>query len=366
MSSTSYRVRIAPTNDGAGSRGPPDLSPRKALERWLDKLRVDKAESTVSSYHYRLKHFVEWCETEGITSIGELSGWDLDTYETHRRGKGVETISLNNELSTLENFLEYCAAIELVDDSLPEKVDPPTVPKGEDVNFEHLETAAAKQLLEYFRTTDDVRYSREHVLLELGWFTGARTGGLRALDIGDYDRDGQVIEFVHRPSEDTPLKNGVDGERAVGLSADVCDALNGYLDETRLEIYDDYGREPLLATTEGRISTNSFRSHTYLATLPCLYTDCPHGRDPDTCEYIHFHEASKCPSSLSPHRVRTGSIIWHLNCGWDPADVAEKVNASVHTIKKHYDLLNRRDKMEKRRRDLIDDLGFNGGEGGDS
>jgi hypothetical protein len=52
-----------------------------------------------------------------------------------------------------------------------------------------------------------------------------------------------------------------------------------------------------------------------------------------------------------------------LNNGWPPEDVAERVNASVKTIEQHYDKADPeqrrqrlRDRMEDRRRPLLDDL----------
>ena len=110
-----YEIEIAATSDGSG-RDVPDLSPREAVERWLNKLRASKRDSTVSAYHYQLKHFVEFCEAEGITSLDEVTGWDIETFETRRREQGLEVISLNKELGTLKNFLEYAARIELVDE----------------------------------------------------------------------------------------------------------------------------------------------------------------------------------------------------------------------------------------------------------
>lgn len=359
---TSYPVRLAATGDG-GDRVP-DLSPREALERWLDKLRVDKADSTVSAYHYRLKHFVEWAEDEGITSIGEVNGWDLETYETHRRSQGLEVISLNNEMGTLQNFLEYCAQIELVDESLPEKINPPSVPKGAGVSDVRLAPDDAKKLLQYYRSSPEARYSLRHVLLELLWFTSARTGALRGADLEDYNADDQYLTFVHRPDEKTRLKKAIDGQRSVALADEVCDALGGYIEHSRHEVHDEYGRQPLLTTSRGRMSANAVRGYTYLATIPCLHSECPHGRDPETCDYIEYGQASRCPSSRSPHQIRTGSITWHLNCGWDIADVAEKVNASVRTIKEHYDQQSMRDEMEERRREYVDELDFDPENGG--
>lgn len=358
-----YPVRIAPSSDGG--REPPELSPREALERWLDKLRVDKSDSTVSAYHYRLKHFVEFCESEGITSIGDVNGWDLETYETTRRAQGLKPISLRNEIGTLQNFLGYCADIEQVDESLPDKITPPSVPKGDAVSDVRLAPADAKQLLEYYRTTPEDRYSRAHVLLELLWYTGARSGAIRGADLSDYDADERYLTFVNRPDQATRLKKSIDGQRSVALNDEVCEALDGYIEYNRYDVYDDYGREPLLTTVQGRMSRSAIRAYTYLATIPCLHSECPHGRDPEQCEFIDYGHASQCPSSRSPHQIRTGSITWHLNCGWDIADVAQKVNASVRTIKEHYDQQSMRDEMEQRRREYVDRLHFDAENGGE-
>lgn len=46
----------------------------------------------------------------------------------------ITLTSLNSELGTLKRFLEYCARIEVVDESLPEKVVVPEVPTEADVD----------------------------------------------------------------------------------------------------------------------------------------------------------------------------------------------------------------------------------------
>jgi len=362
--SRSYRIQIAGTPDG-GDRVP-DLSPREASERWLNKLRVSKAESTVSSYHYRLQHFVRFCESEGVVTIDELTGWDIESYETHRREQGLSPLSLNKELGTLKNFLEYCARVELCDESLPEKVDPPDVPRDDHVDETRLHDDDAKALLQYYRnnTDDRVRYSRDHALLALAWYTGARLGGLRSLDVDDYNADEEYVQFTHNPDQETPLKNGRDGERIVGLPGHVCEILDGYIATERHEVFDDYGREPLLASQLGRVSKNGLRAWMYLATVPCLHGDCPHGNERPTCDFVDYSQASKCPSSRSPHQVRTGSITWQLNRGVPPQVVADRVNTSVRVIKRHYDQPTKLEEMRERRQDHLDSLDFDG-EGGD-
>lgn len=349
-----YDVTIAGTADG-GDRIP-DLSTREARDRWIDRLRTSKSESTVSSYHYRTKHFVEWCEANGIDPIRALTGWDIESYETYRRGGGVAPISLTKEMGTLKQFLEYCARVDLVDESIPEKVDPPDVPRDAQVDETRLEPEAARALLHYYNNDPEVRHSRAHALLALVWYTGIRLGGVRALDLDHYDSEQQYAEFHHRPEEDTPLKNGSDGERVVGLPPAVCPILDRYIKHNRHDKYDDHGRQPLLTSTQGRPSQAAVRGWMYQATIPCRHSFCPHGNDPDTCEWTEYTHASKCPSSRSPHQVRTGSITWQLNRGVPTDVVANRVNATVRTIEDHYDVPDKFEEMEKRRRPHLDRL----------
>jgi len=362
MSQTaSYTVRIAGTTDG-GSRVP-DLSPREAFERWMSKLRGDKREATISSYHYQVKLFIEWCEEQAIVEIGDLNGWNIDTYETHRRSQDVEPVTLNKELGTVKNFLDYCARIELVDENLPEKVDPPDVEVQDDVDETRLHATRAKALLDYYAEND--YGSRDHALLSLLWFTGARLNAIRGLDLDHYDSSNELVEFLHHRERDLPLKNGPGGERAVGLPREVCDVLDTYIAENRHEKFDEQGRPPLLTSEVGRPSRNSVRSWSYLATVPCLHTDCPHGNEPETCEFLDYTKASQCPSSRSPHQVRTGCITWMLNRGIPIEVVSDRVNTSVRVLKRHYDQPTRREELEERRRHHLDRLDF-GDEGGDS
>lgn len=350
-----YRIRIAPSTDG-GKERIPDLEPREARNRWLDRLKSTKAESTVSSYHYRTKHFVEWCEREGIDSIRAITGWEIESFETYRRGKGLEAISLNKEMGTLQNFLEYCARVELVDEALPEKVDPPDVPRNAHVSEEILEPKRGERLLEYYRESPAAYGTRGHALLALVWYTGARRGAIRGLDVDHYNGDEQYVEYKHRPEKDLPLKNGPDGERMVGLPPQVCDILSTYIEEHRQDVYDDQGARPLLTSATGRGSKNAVSAWMRLATQPCLYTECPHGKERDTCEWVDYSQASKCPSAKSPHPVRRGSITWQLNRGIPLEVVAKRVNSSVRVIEEHYDQPTKREELEERRRHHLDRL----------
>lgn len=108
-------------------------------------------------------------------------------------------------------------------------------------------------MLAHFREDDALYGSRRHAFLELAWTTGARQGGLRALDLQDLYISERYIEFRHRPDTGTPLKNKRGGERPVGLKQESVDALKHYIRNDRVDKADDHGRQPLLTTIQGRL-----------------------------------------------------------------------------------------------------------------
>ena len=344
---------------------PTELSPRDAKERYLRRRKSDSTEKSVDGWEYRLKLFVEWCEGIGIAQVSDLRGYDLDEYY-ELRSANVAPVTLEGEMWTLKMFFEFLEDIEAVEDGLAERVRIPDIDAEERSSDTKLHADDAKLLLTHYRQSEDDYGTRQHVFLELAWFTGARQGGLRALDIRDVHLDeNPYVSFRHRPDSGTPLKNKRRGERPVGLPPETADAVQTYLDEYRHDTHDDNGRQPLLSSLRGRPSSNTVRIWSYLATLPCSYNVCPHGKDIATCEWRDRAHASKCPSSRSPHQIRTGTITWLLNLGWPPQDVAERVNATRKTIEEHYDKASpeerrrrQRERMEDRRRQLVNQLDF--------
>jgi len=177
----------------------------------------------------------------------------------------------------------------------------------------------AENLLEYLRRFEYA--SQTHVVLELLWHTGIRLGSLVSLDIKDYDPEQQRPELRHRPKTGTTLKNGEEGKRLLALNPYVCEVLDAWVAHRRPDALDEYDREPLLTTKHGRIAGTTIREAVYKSTRPCYYSDdCAHGRDFDDCEGSSYGYHSRCPSSVSPHSVRRGSITHHLS-----EDVPEQV-----------------------------------------
>jgi site-specific recombinase XerD len=331
------------------------MCPRDAARRYLRRRSADSTEKSVHGWKYRLKLFVEWCEGVSIETVGELRGYDLDEYYEIRSAE-IAPSTLEGEMWTLKMFLQFLEDIEAVDDGLADSVRIPDLDPDERSSDTKLRTEDALTLLDYYRRADDDYGTRQHTFLELAWTTGARQGGLRALDLRDFYPDAGFVEVRHRPGEGTPLKNNLPGERPVALPRETVDVVEHYIENYRYEVSDDHGRQPLLTSTRGRPGSNTVRVWSYLATIPCIHSPCPHEKDPEKCQWTEYAHVSKCPSSRSPHQIRTGAITFMLNDGWQPEDVAERVNAAVKTIEEHYDKADPeqrrqrlRDRMEDRR-----------------
>lgn len=344
---------------------PSDWSPRKARNRYVQHRASDSTKKTRQGWYYRLKVFIEWCEKVGIESVGELRPLDIDEFHDLRASE-VAPVTLEGQMSTLREYLRYLEGLDAVQDSLSDAVHVPDLDADERSSDVKLATPEAMAMLDYFRNDPHVRATREHTLLELLWFTGARQSGIRALDLRDVYRDEAFVWFKHRPKEGTPLKNNMDGERPVGLPRAVMDVLEEFIDNHRDQKQDDRGRAPLFTTREGRPSDDTVRKWTYLATIPCRHSPCPHGKQRKDCGWTGYAYASKCPSTRSPHQVRTGSVTYQLNLGFPPEVVANRVNASVQTIRDHYDKADKQERrrrqrrrMEADRRDYVQQMDFN-------
>lgn len=335
---------------------PRNLTPRELAQRYLDRRQIDAADETLRTYRKRLQHFVEWCEEQDIQEVRRLSGWHVDQFETARRSEGVSPVTLKGELSALRLMLQYGERIEAVDDDLAEKVDPPTLSKEEESSDTKLASGDAVALLRFYRDEPGHLGQPYHACFELAWNTGARLGSLIALDREDFYPDEQYVEFLHRPETGTPLKNDEGGQRPVSIPEPVLETIEYYVARERPKKRDEHGREPLFATRQGRASRSTIRGWIYGATQPCVRVECPHGKRRAECEWTERNYRSKCPSSRSPHQIRTGSISWQLDQGIPLEVVSDRADVSPDVIRRHYDKSSELQKMENRRRQHVAEL----------
>jgi site-specific recombinase XerD len=349
------------------SPDPEELSIEDAVQQYIDSRQLDATDETLRDYESRLGQFVAWCDDEGIETVGDLSGYDIERFRNFRIGQGLAPTTLKGQMVAVRQLCRWLAAIEAVDESLPRNIEIPKLDRGDATSDIQLPADRAEQLIEYYRGLHADYGSPEHALLELLWYSGARLGAIQGLDLGDVEIEATgpdgfaTVSFHQRAETGTPLKKKERGERVIGLVGETPQVLQVYVDEHRYRGRDEYGREPLFCTPQGRPVAGTLQNWCYHATIPCHHGPCPHDKDPTTCEWTSRAHASRCPSSRSPHQVRTGSITWMLNNDWTYEQVAERVNSDPETLRRYYDKATDREKFVARRRDDLERLRFNGG-----
>lgn len=327
------------------------ISPLEAKEMFLRERQTEVSAATLKANKYRVGHFVRWCKSEAIDDLNELSGRDLHRFRLWRREEGdLNRVSLKTQMDTVRVFIRFCERIDAVRADLHTTVVSPSLARNEDQRDVMLESDTAEEILSHLRRFDYA--SRGHIIMALLWHTGMRTGSLRALDVEDYHEEGEYVEVRHRPETDTPLKNKAEGERLVALSPSVCEVLDDWIETTRPDTRDEYGRNPFVSTTHGRAHTTTIRETVYRLTRPCVFAEgCPHDRSPESCESTNDAEqkASACPSTVSPHAIRRGSITHFLTNDVPNKVVSDRMNVCSSVLEKHYDQRSESVKMEQRR-----------------
>lgn len=260
------------------------IDPETAVELYLADRETELAESSLQRYEYLLGHFLRWCDEKDIENLNSLSGRLLQEFRIWRREDGdINKVTENKQMKAVRVFVGWLESIDAVEPDLREKVRIPTIGVDEGSRDVKLDESRIQEILTWLGKYHYA--SLEHVTLSLLWHTMIRTGSARAFDLQDYNPADQYIDLVHRPDSETPLKNKSRGERLIALSDEMCKILDDWIAAKHPKTVDEYGREPLLATGNGRISQSTMKTYVYLWSRPCVIgNDCPHDRDPDDCQ----------------------------------------------------------------------------------
>ena len=328
------------------------IDPATAVELYLSDRETEVTAATLQSHRSRLRHFKQWCAQQGIENLNTVTGRQLHAYRLWRREDGdLSPASEKTQMDTIRVFIRWLESIDGVEPDLHTKVRSPQLDGDDNVRDVMLARDRAEAVLAYLAKFGYA--SREHVVLALMWHTMMRVGAVRALDVEDYYPETQVLEVCHRPESETPLKNKERGERVVALADEVCEVLDDWLAHKRPDVTDTYGREPLIASPQGRVHVSTLRGDCYRLTRPCEIGEaCPHGRDVETCAATEYMAAFACPSSVSPHAVRRGGITYALTREWPAHAVSDRANVSEAVLDAHYDQRSEWEKVEQRRQYL--------------
>jgi site-specific recombinase XerD len=329
------------------------LAPQAALDWYVEHRQDELRTSTRRKHQSALGTFVEWTDRVGLDDMTDLTGRRLVEFKTWRKSESdLSTVSLNGNLAILQRFLRFCETVEAVPEGFAEKVPLPNVPPEEEVDDWVPADSAVENIQSYFRQFEYA--SRRHVMFELISEVGLRLGAVRAIDLRDVECEELVVRLRHRPEDSeaygTPLKNGPDGERLVNVSEQLGEFIEDYIEHTRVETMDRYGREPLFTTPSGRPSTTTIRRDFYKMTRSCVSTgDCPHGREVSDCEATMNANAADCPGRFSTHPLRKWAIMNQLDAGVPKELLSDRVDVSVPVLDKHYDQRSEERKSQRRR-----------------
>lgn len=302
--------------------------------------RTEVSASTSYNQESILKQFRKWCDVAGLSEIDDIGPLTPLEYRDAVSSR-YSTSTLYNHLSTLRTWLRWCADRGLIDDRVPDAI---TLPDREgEERDETIDAERIERVLAYLNTFEYATF--RHALVAFLVDTGARIGAVQTLDTDHLQVDECYVEFVHRPAEDLPLKNGNKSEREVNLRQATVDVLVDYMHGRRHDTADS-----LFTSSQGRPHTTTLRNNVQAATRPCwIGTECPHDRDMEACEATNYGRAYACPSSVSPHVLRRTAITALLREGHSIELVADRVDVSVKVLEKHYDGRSESEKRELRR-----------------
>lgn len=327
------------------------IPPEEAVAQYLKDREPEVSQSTRYEHKCRLNRFLEWCDEEAVNDMNSMTRREAQFYKRHRVEE-VAATTVEHEMRTFRIFLRFVESIGGVPEGVAASVSVPKASKSERSRSEALSEDRAERILEYLGKYEYASF--RHLLFHLTWNLGCRTGGVRALDLGDFyedSPDGPFIEFVHRPEQGTPLKSNWKSERKPPIRDGLRDVIQDYIDHNRHDVKDEHGREPLLTTEQGRPHKTTVQRTVYAVTRPCQYSnECPHDREVEECEATgHYNSASKCPSSRSPHTLRRGAATQNLNDGMPEEMVGDRMDMTPEVLREHYNQQNEEDKRSLQR-----------------
>lgn len=328
---------------------PRDLTVSEAVALYIRRKRPDWKGETERTKRRNLGAFENYAAENDIETVDELDRWTIGGFTDYLLAQDYSRMTVVGRQKTARTWLKYLESQGVLDLGLHLAIETLTTTDEQESSDQQLAPDDAQNLLSFYRQSPAFRGTRRHALLEVLWHVGCRSCGVRALDLDDYE-DG-VLKFRNRPDTGTRLKKGASHERNVVLSQKPREVLEMFLVRERIDKRDEHGREPLFPTRQGRPVRSTIRGWMYEATQPCMASECPHGKRRPNCEWVPRNAASKCPSTRPPHAIRTGSLTWQRNLGFDAETVASRAATTPSVIRRYYDKPDFDDELNRRRQE---------------
>lgn len=190
----------------------------KLTEKYLEYIQLEKSlsKNTVESYTRDLRDLFLFLEKRDITTVSEVSAFDLMHYlsELETAGKSVATIS--RMAATIRSFFGYMYEERLIDQNPAKKLKTPKLDRK-------VETPLTVNQVEHLLkqpNLDNLWGKRDHTMLELLYATGIKTSELILLTTGDVNLEYSFLRI-----------SGTQ-KRVVSLSESLKEVLSDYLENT--------------------------------------------------------------------------------------------------------------------------------------
>lgn len=283
------------------------FTPSQAIEKFRQYKAKSVADSTMDAYDTKIGFIKEFLTEEiEIEELTELTPVQAEGYETWREWEGtgdppLKPKTLKDDMYVYQEFLEHLSKLNAVSPDAYEIIEIPELKTGEGVDKTTLAPDRAATILVYL---DRFEYATlDHVTMRLLAKTGRRPCDIRAPDVDDFERchegedDIAKLTLRHRPETGTGLKEGKSHEAELKLSDETEAIIKHFISYHRPDVVDEHGREPLLATTHGRMSTSTIKAHSYKWTSPCA-------KDRPLPDEYDDHDPTECPASDDVKKLR--------------------------------------------------------------
>lgn len=158
---------------------------------------------TVAGYRRDLVSLIEFCLARDIHAASRIAEHDIRQWAAQLHRKGLAASSIQRHLSSSRSFFNYLGRIQ------DQRHNPATAVQAPRSSRKLPKTMDADQVDQYLTFAgDSVTAIRDSAIAELFYSSGLRLAELVAIDIGDIDRESQLVTVTGKGNKSRTLPIG--------------------------------------------------------------------------------------------------------------------------------------------------------------
>lgn len=165
-----------------------------AIDDFLDDRKYNNVtENTLTTYHYYLKEFKEFCQENEIVNVEDITPNLVKNFLISCQKKGNNATSINSKLARIRAFLNYMVECDVIKENPAKKVKKAKT----DVKIDVFTDQQIKQMLSYYRRIKQREKSlfayRDYTLIVTLLGTGLRLQEVVNLKWSDLDFENYML-----------------------------------------------------------------------------------------------------------------------------------------------------------------------------